>query len=66
MRTAEGNLATCELCFTHASTEEIARCELDPSLPKLQQQSDQAFDRSNNTHGETVIALALHVACPSP
>lgn len=64
MRTAEDNLATCELCFTHASTEEVAACELDPNLPKLQQQSDQAFNLQNNTQGETVIALALRSVAP--
>ena len=29
MRTEEDNLATCELCYIGASTEEIERCELD-------------------------------------
>ncbi|HTF68454.1 MAG TPA: YkgJ family cysteine cluster protein, partial [Edaphobacter sp.] len=33
MRTPEGHLATCELCFITASTEEIAAGELDPTVP---------------------------------
>jgi Fe-S-cluster containining protein len=59
MRTEEGNLATCELCFTHATTEEIAACELDPAIPALEEASNQAFNAAHNLHGETLIAYAL-------
>jgi Fe-S-cluster containining protein len=59
MRTEEGNLATCELCFIHASTEEIAACELDPTLPIQEQASNQAFNEAHNLHGETLVAYAL-------
>ena len=59
MRTEEGNLATCELCFVGATTEEIARCELDPTIPALEEASNAAFDQANATQGETLIAYAL-------
>jgi Fe-S-cluster containining protein len=59
MRTEEGNLATCELCFIHASTEEIAACELDPALPALEEQSNAAYDAATGRHGQTLIAYAL-------
>ena len=59
MRTAEENLATCELCYIHASTEEIAACELDPAIPALEAASNQAFNTAHNLHGETLIAYAL-------
>ena len=59
MRTPEDNLATCELCYIHATTEEIAACELDPAIPALEAASNQAFDAANHTHGETLIAYAL-------
>jgi Fe-S-cluster containining protein len=59
MRTEEGNLATCELCFTHATTEEITACELDPAIPALEEASNQAFNAAHNLHGETLIAYAL-------
>jgi Fe-S-cluster containining protein len=59
MRTPDGNLATCELCYIHATTEEIAACELDPALPILEQDSNEAFNAAHNTHGETIIAYAL-------
>jgi Fe-S-cluster containining protein len=59
MRTEEQNLATCELCYIHASTEEIAACELDPSIPALEEASNQAFNAAHNLHGETLVAYAL-------
>jgi len=59
MRTADGNLATCELCYIHASTQEIEASELDPNIPALEQQSNEAFNASHNTHGETIVAYAL-------
>ena len=43
----EVNLATCELCYIHATTEEIAACELDPAIPALEAASKEAF---NATH----------------
>jgi Fe-S-cluster containining protein len=59
MRTAEGDLAACELCYTHATTEEIAACELDPAIPALEHASNEAFNAAHNTHGETLVAYAL-------
>jgi Fe-S-cluster containining protein len=59
MRTAEDNLATCELCFIHATTEEIAACELDPSIPSKEEVSNEAFNAVHNLHGQTLIAYAL-------
>jgi Fe-S-cluster containining protein len=58
-RTEDGNLATCEICYTHATIEEIAACELDPAIPALQEASNEAFNASHNLHGETLIAYAL-------
>jgi Fe-S-cluster containining protein len=59
MRTAEDNLATCELCFTHATTEEIAACELDPTIPAQEAASDDAFNAAHHLHGQTLVAYAL-------
>src|ERR1700733_11150636 len=55
----EVNLATCELCFIHATTEEIAACELDPTIPAQEETSNEAFNATNNLHGQTLIAYAL-------
>jgi Fe-S-cluster containining protein len=59
MRTEENNLATCELCFIHATTDEIAACELDPTIPAQEETSNEAFNRTHNLHGQTLIAYAL-------
>jgi Fe-S-cluster containining protein len=55
----EVNLATCELCFIHATTEEIAACELDPAIPAQEEASNAAFDAANNLYGQTLVAYAL-------
>jgi Fe-S-cluster containining protein len=62
MRTADGDLATCELCFITASTEEIAACELDPTIPAQEAANNEAFNAAHNTHGETIVAYALRDA----
>lgn len=59
MRTAEGDLATCELCFITASTEEIAAAEFDPSITEQEAASNAAFNAAHNLHGETIVAFAL-------
>jgi Fe-S-cluster containining protein len=58
----EVNLATCELCFIHATTEEIAACELDPTIPAQEEASNSAFNAAHNLHGQTLIAYALRPA----
>jgi len=59
MRTEEDNLATCELCFIHATTEEIAACELDPGFPEVEEASNAEFDAAHGVSGQTLIAYAL-------
>jgi hypothetical protein len=59
MRTAEDNLATCELCFIQATTEEIVACELDSTIPAQEEASNEAFNAAHNLHGQTLIAYAL-------
>jgi hypothetical protein len=66
MRTAEDNLATCELCFIHATTEEIAACELDPTIPDQEEVSNEAFNTTHNLHGQTLIAYALRKPGSAP
>lgn len=59
MRTPEGHLATCELCFITASTEEIAAGELDSTVPAQETASNEAFNAEHGLHGETIVAYAL-------
>ena len=62
MRTEEDNLATCELCYIEASTEEIERCELDPAIPSLEEKSNTAYEAATGKRGETLVAYALRGA----
>jgi Fe-S-cluster containining protein len=62
MRTEEGNLATCELCYITATTEEIAACELDPTIPAQEKASNEAYNAAHELHGQTLIAYALRDA----
>jgi Fe-S-cluster containining protein len=59
MRTAEGDLATCELCYITATTEEIAACELDPTIPAQESASNAAYNAIHSLQGETIVAFAL-------
>ncbi len=59
MRTPEGDLATCELCYITATTEEIAACELDPTIPSQEAASNEAFNAAHVVCGETIVACAL-------
>jgi Fe-S-cluster containining protein len=58
-RTEEGHLAHCELCYTEATTEEIAACELDPTLRSAIATSDGTYNAAHRLTGETLIAYAL-------
>jgi len=62
MRTEEGNLATCELCYLTATTEEIVACELDPAVPAQEEAGNAAYDAAHGLHGQTLIAYALRSA----
>ena len=62
IRTEEGHLATCELCFTTATAEEIVACELDPTIPTQEEHSNTAFDATHGLTGQTLIAYALRNA----
>jgi Fe-S-cluster containining protein len=59
MRTEEGNLATCELCYIHATTEEIAECELDPGFPAVEAASNAEYEVACGVEGATLVAYAL-------
>ena len=59
MRDEDGNLAACELCYTTATDEEIAACEMDSGVPALEEASNAAFDLAHGVKGETLVAFAL-------
>jgi Fe-S-cluster containining protein len=62
MRTLQGDLATCELCFIHANTLEIAAAELDPTISVQEAASNEFFNAQHNVKGETLIVYALRDA----
>jgi Fe-S-cluster containining protein len=62
MRDEDNNLAACELCYTTATAEEIAACELDPAIAALEAASNDAFNAGHDLDGETIVAFALHSA----
>lgn len=64
MRTPDGDLATCELCYITATTEEIAACELDPTIPAQEAASNEAFNAAHSRSGETIVASALRDCQP--
>lgn len=60
MRDEDGHLTVCELCFTNASTEEVARCEMDQSWRPLEDKLiGQAESSDPSNAGPTLIAFAL-------
>ena len=59
MRDEDGHLTVCELCFTHASPEEVARCEMDQSWRPLEDKLIAQAESDPANAGPTLIAFAL-------
>jgi len=59
MRDEDGNLAACELCYTTATEEEIAACEVDATISDIEERSNAAFNAERRVTGETIVAFAL-------
>jgi Fe-S-cluster containining protein len=59
MRDQDGHLTVCELCFTHASAEDIARCEMDQSWRPLEDTLITQAESEKANAGPTMIAFAL-------
>lgn len=56
---SEQGLGVCELCFTSATSEEIAACELHVDPDDLGVCLEQDAERLSGTAGVTVVAWAL-------
>jgi Fe-S-cluster containining protein len=59
MRDTDGNLTACELCYTGATEEEIAACEVGPGIPAIEESSNEGFNAEHGVCGETIVAFAL-------
>ena len=55
----EAGLAICELCFTHASAEEIVAAEMDSSFRPLEDSLEAAHLQAHPEAGPTIIAFAF-------
>lgn len=59
IRDANDHLTVCELCFTSASSEEVARCEMDQSWRPLENKLIAEAESDLANAGSTLIAFAL-------
>jgi hypothetical protein len=60
VRTGEqGALGVCELCFTNATSEEIATCEMLPDPDGVERVILETFERESKLSGETIVAFCL-------
>ncbi len=59
MRDEDDRLTVCELCFTHASAEEVSRCEMDQSWRPLEDKLIAQAESDPANAGPTLIAFAL-------
>ncbi len=55
----EAGLGVCELCFTQASTSEVAAAEMDSSFRPLEEALDQVYKIEHPQSGPTMIAFAF-------
>ena len=59
VRDDDGHLTVCELCFTNAAPEDVARCEIDQSWRPLEDKLIAQAEADPANAGPTVIAFAL-------
>ena len=59
VRDEDDHLTVCELCFTNASPEEVARCEMDQSWRPLEDKLVAEAEADSANAGPTLIAFAL-------
>ena len=58
-RDGEGHLTVCELCFTNAPPEEVARCEMDQSWRPLEDKLISEAESDEANASPTLVAFAL-------
>lgn len=59
VRDEDGHLTVCELCFTDASPEEVARCEMDQSWRTLENKLIEQTESDPANADPTLVAFAL-------
>ena len=58
---SEGGIGVCELCYTEASPEEIAACELVTGTDELEEKLTRDAERNLGKPGKTTVAYALAI-----
>lgn len=56
---SEQGLGVCELCYHGATEEQIAACEMVVDPDGVEAQVLEAFERSSDKRGQTIVAFAL-------
>lgn len=59
VRDDDGHLTVCELCFTNASPEVVAECEMDQSWRPLEEKLIVDVESHGANAGPTLVAFAL-------
>ncbi|HEX5283167.1 MAG TPA: YkgJ family cysteine cluster protein [Bryocella sp.] len=59
VRDEDDHLTVCELCFTNAAPEDVARCEMDQSWRALEETLISCTEADPANAGPTLIAFAL-------
>ena len=59
VRFGANSVATCELCYTGATDEEIGACEVEVDPNDLESQLLEELAQSTGVSGETIVAFAL-------
>jgi Fe-S-cluster containining protein len=55
----EAGLSVCELCFTHATEDQILAAETDSTFRLLQDVEEAEYERTHPDAGPTIIAFAF-------
>jgi Fe-S-cluster containining protein len=66
IRDEDDHLTVCELCFTDAPAEEVARCEMDQSWRPLEDTLIATAEQNSSAFGQTIVAFALLPTDQSP
>jgi Fe-S-cluster containining protein len=56
---SEDGLGVCELCYSGASPEEIATCELVTGTDELEEKLNAEAEKASGMHGKTTVAFCL-------
>jgi Fe-S-cluster containining protein len=60
----EAGLSLCELCFTHATEDDIVAAETDSTFRLLQDAEEATYEQTHPQSGPTFIAFAFHANNP--